>query len=401
MGCVMTKQSSWQSVVVGVLMLVVGVLMGWWLTPRQSQEMSDNVTSTPSKTTATPVMTVEAITPTPTLVAQTITTNGVIQPIQTAEVSGHLTGSTIEQVLVEVGDTVKKGQVLAYLDSELLQDSLTQAQADVQQAKAGYAKAQADLARVEPLLAIDAVSRQEVDAYKTAVAQSASALIASQARLKSATNNLKRTQIVAPVAGIISAKTAQVGMLVSGTSLFSIIKDGRLEWQATLTPSQATQISVGQIATLDFGQHTITGKVSHLSPTANSGREIVVHVALPNGVPLKAGMYQTGQFVLGSQTWLAIPISALMNSDGYDYVWTLHKTKKDEQTQTNEPLAVYQVKRTQVVLGDRADGKVAILLPQGVPTDSKIVRQSGSFLNDGDVVRVLDQSEQTHQTQGQ
>lgn len=398
----MAKKSSWQVIAIGVLMLMVGVLMGWWLSPKQSQETpSHDGASTSPKPTATPVMTVEAIIPTPTLVAQTITTNGVVKPKQMAEVSGHLTGSTIEQVLVDVGDKVKKGQVLAYLDSELLQDSLIQAQADVEQAKAAYAKAQADVARVEPLLVIDAVSRQEVDAYKTAITQSASALLASQARLKSATSNLKRTQIVAPVSGVVSAKTAQVGMLVTGASLFSIIKDGQLEWQATLTPSQAAQISVGQTATLNVGQTIITAKVSHLSPTTNSGREIIAHVVLPSDAPLKAGMYQTGEFVLSSEPKLAIPISALMTTDGYDYVWTLHKANPNDHTSKDEPLEIYQVKRTQVTSGDRVDGQVMIALPQPMAMDTKIVRQSGSFLNDGDLVRVLSQSEQTRQTQGQ
>lgn len=380
-----TKKPSWRFFMAGMVILAVGVLLGSWLTTQKETSADKalqhgNATDNQDvKDESKAVMAVEAIVPEPLSVSQTISANGTIHAKQTAEVSGHLTGSTIEQVLVDVGDVVKKGQVLAVLDGEVLQDALVGAKADLAQAKANHAKAKADLARVEPLLTIDAISRQEVDAYQTALVQADLAVIASQARLKTATDNLKRTQIIAPVSGVVSAKTAQVGMLVSGTPLFSIIQDGQLEWQAMLEPSQANRIQVGQVANLTVGETVIAGRVSHLSPVASSGREVIAHVTLPRGVPVKAGMYQTGKFLLGSQILPAVPISAVMTTDGYDYVWTLILHKSD----------IYKVKRTKVMTGTRTADKVALTFLEETLLDVLMVKQGGSFLSEGDFVKVV------------
>lgn len=374
---------SWWYVLAGVALVVLGVVIGRVMSAGKS-EISAGSTQSVSAVPAEPavVMAVEAVRPTVLNVSGSMSANGVISAKQTAQVSGHLTGVALEAVLVDVGDVVKKGQVLALLDDSLLSDALVQAGADVAQAQANYAKARVDVQRVEPLLSIDAISKQEMDAYQTVLEQAKASLSASQARLKSAQTNLKNTQIVAPVSGIVSQKNAQVGLLVGGTPLFEIIVDGQLEWQATLNPAQAKSISVGQRAELIVGNVRVMGKFSHLSPVANNAREVVAHVVLPTGVPLKAGMYQTGQFLFDSQPLPAVPISALMSSDGYDYVWTLHAKAGD----------TYSVKRTKVQTGKRQGDKVVVDLP----SDSLLVRQSGSFLSEGDVVRVVSIQQQEH-----
>lgn len=387
------KKSPWQIlmwVMMGLVLLIVGVLVG-----RQSvsTDESDQAFSAQSSHNTksganedesdTIAMAVEAVRAEPVSVADKLSANGIITAKETAEVSGKLSGTTIEQVLVDVGDTVRAGQVLAVLDSDALQENTVQMQADLATAIATLDKTKADLARVEPLLKIDAVSRQEVDAYRTALRQAQAAIIASEARLKTAQTNLKNTRITAPVSGVISAKNAQVGAMVSGTPLFSIIKNGQLEWQATLSPDKAARIQVGQVAVVGVGTAGtgIIGRVSHLSPTANADREVVVHVVLPIDSGLKSGMYQTGEFLLAQSTRLTIPISALMSSDGYDYILTLSPISAD----------TYKVSRTTVSTGERVDDKVVIALPDGIAHDVMMVKQSGAFLSDGDVVKVVTQ----------
>lgn len=359
-----------------IALVVFGVLIGRLTAKPSETERPTSATPTDAPDNTKIAMTVQATTPSPMFVADSLSASGVMSAKETAEVSAKITGATIEQVLVEVGDYVKAGQVLAVLDKDTMSENAVQAQADYEQARASREQAQADLARVEPLLAIDAVSRQQVDSYRTALKQAQATEKASLARLSTAKSNLNNTQIIAPVAGIISAKNAQVGVLVSGTPLFSIIKGGRLEWQATLSPADAERIDVGQQAQVMVGDESVAGTVTHLSPTANAGREIVVHVAMPAHSALRAGTYQRGQFVLGSQSHHAIPSSAVMSTDGYDYVWQLAKTDQTD---------IYQTQRQKITVLAREQDKVATDLP----SDTLIVANGVSFLNENDLVNIV------------
>lgn len=351
-----------------ILLVAVGFMIG-----QKSNNPDPKPAQNAQNTTPTISMTVETTTPQPTTIHDELTANGTIEPKDTAEVSSKTQG-VIERVLVDTGDVVKAGQTLAVLDSHAMTDNVIQATADLDNAKATLAKAQADLARVEPLLVIDAISRQEVDAYRTALIQAQASLRASEARLNTAKKTLTDTHIKAPISGIISQKAAQVGMTATG-SLFRIIKDGKLEWQATINPRLSDQLKQGTIVHLGVGEDTVHGKVSHLSPTANSGREIIVHVDLPAHPTLKAGMYQTGRFVLGQTSANLIPQSALITSDGYDYVWQLLPT---EQT------GVYATKRQPVQILARHNGQLATDLP----VDMLIVATGVSFLSENERVKV-------------
>lgn len=363
-------------VMCAIALVVFGVLIGRLTAKPSETTRPTSATSADAPDNTKVAMTVQATTPSPMLVSDSLSASGVMSAKETAEVSAKITGATVEQVLAEVGDYVKAGQVLAVLDKDTMSENAVQAQADYEQARASREQAQADLARVEPLLAIDAVSRQQVDSYRTALKQAQATEKASLARLSTAKSNLNNTQIIAPVAGIISAKNAQVGVLVSGTPLFSIIKGGRLEWQATLSPADAERIYVGQQAQVMVGDESVVGTVTHLSPTANAGREIVVHVAMPAHSALRAGTYQRGQFVLGSQSHHAIPSSAVMSTDGYDYVWQLAKTDQTD---------IYQTQRQKITVLAREQDKVATDLP----SDTLIVANGVSFLNENDLVNIV------------
>ena len=319
---------------------------------------------------------VEAATPIPVEVTETLDATGIIHAKDTAEVSGKLTGTTIEKVLVDVGDTVKAGQVLAVLDSQALKDTLVQAEADLALSHANLKKAEADLARVEPLLKIDAISRQEVDNYRTILAQTKATITSNEARLNNAKTNLKNTLIVAPVSGIISSKSAEVGLLVNGSSLFSIIKNGQLEWRAVIDPKDASKLSGGQSAVLALNNNeSITGKLSHLSPTADNSRQLIAHVLLPNNEKIKAGMYQAGQFILSFEQKLALPVSAVMTTDGYDYVWVLHP---------NTSQNTYTVKRAKITTHNRIGDKIVAEIDK----NAIVVAKSTSFLSENDIVGV-------------
>ncbi len=360
--------------------LIIGVLIGRFSQSNTPSPLSNDTHKKPqtnnSEQQKAVVMMVEAATPIPVEVTETLDATGIIHAKDTAEVSGKLTGTTIEKVLVDVGDTVKAGQVLAVLDSQALKDTLIQAEADLALSHANLKKAEADLARVEPLLKIDAISRQEVDNYRTILAQTKATITSNEARLNNAKTNLKNTLIVAPVSGIISSKTAEVGLLVNGSSLFSIIKNGQLEWRAVIDPKDASKLSGGQSAVLPLNNdESITGKLSHLSPIADNSRQLIAHVLLPNNKKIKAGMYQAGQFILSFEQKLALPVSAVMTTDGYDYVWVLHP---------NTSQNTYTVKRAKITTHNRIGDKIVAEIDK----NAIVVAKSTSFLSENDIVGV-------------
>ncbi|MGP1605614.1 MAG: efflux RND transporter periplasmic adaptor subunit [Moraxella sp.] len=367
--------------------LIIGVLIGRFSQSNTPSPLSNDTHKKPqtnnSEQQKAIVMMVEAATPIPVEVTETLDATGIIHAKDTAEVSGKLTGTTIEKVLVDVGDTVKAGQVLAVLDSQALKDTLVQAEADLALSHANLKKAEADLARVEPLLKIDAISRQEVDNYRTILAQTKATITSNEARLNNAKTNLKNTLIVAPVSGIISSKTAEVGLLVNGSSLFSIIKNGQLEWHAVIDPKDASKLSGGQSAVLALNNdESITGKLSHLSPTADNSRQLIAHVLLPNNKKIKAGMYQAGQFILSFEQKLALPVSAVMTTDGYDYVWVLHP---------NTSQNTYTVKRAKITTHNRIGDKIVAEIDK----NAIVVAKSTSFLSENDIVGIAFINNQT------
>lgn len=364
--------------VVSIICLVVGIMIGKVLTPAPSSTPSpDSSASTPKPQTTpkTATMSVEAIYPSEQHIAQTLNASGIIVGKEIAHVGAKVNGVAITKILVDVGDYVKAGQVLATLDNSTAHEQTNIATAELERAKAVLDKAKADVARVTPLLEMDAISRQSYDAYVTAEREAVATVKSLEARLASSRTTEAYTQIIAPVSGIISEKYAEVGMITAGTPLFHIIKHGTLEWQASLPASQADKIKLGYPAKLDVSGETLTAYVDKLAPIANNSREITVHATLPPSPLLRAGMYQAGQFVLGTQTSQTLPYRAISTSDGIDYVWTLTKSDGD----------LYQAHRKSVNILAHEQDVVAVELAK----DTLVVAGSGNFLSDGSLVKVI------------
>lgn len=344
-------------------------------------------TAADKKAVEQPVLTVETIVPTVGQVKLNLQTDGTVVPKDTASVSGRVAGVAIERVLVNEGDWVKKGQPLAIFDTQTLQQNVIQAQAAVAQAQASYANARATVERVRPLLDIDAVSQQEVDSYITVANQAQASLVSAQAQLKSQQLTLNNAKVVAPVSGIISEKSAQVGAIPQG-ALFTIIQGGSLQWQAQINPQQRQNVNVGTpvLVNTTNGQ-TVQGRVERIDPVADNNRKINVYTNLEANKAIQSGMLLSGEFVFGVQDKIVVPVASVVSFDGYDYLMMV------TDVTVKEGVNLGRVKRHKITLGDQYGDMVVVTSP--VPKDALLVRQGGSFLNEGDLVRVakMDQPE--------
>ena len=372
------------------IVLVIGVLVGkyWGGDKAASDELP--AASSAQSATADPkdssnqqaVLSVETVSPSQDSIGNTLSADGTINAKDVANVSAKVNGVAIERILVQEGDRVKAGQVLAIFDTDAMEQQVLQAEADVAEAEATLANATADAARVLPLIEIDAISRQEADRYRTSKLQAQAALQASKARLSTQRLSVNNANVVAPVSGVISEKMAEVGMVAGGEPLFTIIKGGVLEWRADIDPKLLGEVNVGTPVRVSLpGGDSVMGQVSRIAPTADNNRQITIYASLAANSKVRAGMYQTGEFLLGSTSAQTVPNSAIVSNDGYDYVMLV--TNVSSQDGKN----IGRIKQQRVTLGERFGDSVALTEP--LPAESRLVKQGGSFLNDGDLVRVV------------
>jgi RND family efflux transporter MFP subunit len=309
----------------------------------------------------------------------TVRATGAVEPWQEAIVSAQVGGQRVVQVLAEVGDAVRAGQVLARFDVATLRAEEAELQASAQQAQASLAEAEANRERAMALKERNLLSDQDVTRQVTQADVARAQLAGAEARLASKRLQLKYTEVVAPDAGVVSARSATLGAVVPvGQELFRLIRQGRLEWRGELTAQQLPRVAVGadvELTLPDGGR--VTARVRQLAPTMSAvSRLATVYADLPAGSSARAGMYAEGTVLLAKTSALVVPAGSVVIRDGRNYVFTL----PDEG-------ATARVVAKQVEVGRRVGDGIEIR--EGVAVNARIVEQGAGFLNDGDIVRVV------------
>jgi RND family efflux transporter MFP subunit len=325
-----------------------------------------------------PALTVTTARPEQSRLPLSLAANGNVAAWQEAVIGSESNGLRLQEVKVNVGDVVKKGQVLAVFDAAPVEADLAQAKAAVQEAEANAAAARADAQRARALQSSGALSEQQITQYVTAERTAAARVASAKATLAQQQLRLKYTQIVAPDAGLISARSATVGAVAGvGTEMFRMIRQGRLEWRAEVTSAELARIRPGQKAVVQTaGGAGVQGRVRTVAPTVDAqSRVALVYVDLPPALsanaPLKAGMFASGQFALGESAALTVPQQAIAVRDGFAYVFRLN--------------ADGRVSQLKVTTGRRLGERVEVT--GGLTPDALVVTSGAGFLNDGDLVR--------------
>jgi len=325
--------------------------------------------------TARPALTVSTAQPQRGAVPLRLAANGNVAAWQEASIGAESNGLRLDAVLVNVGDVVKAGQVLARFSPEAVQADVAQARASLLEAQAVAAEATDNAERARSLQATGALSQQQIQQFTTA-GQTAQARVAvARALLQAQELRLQHTQVRAPDSGVISARTATVGaVLGTGTELFRMVRKGRLEWRAEVTATELARIQPGAKARITGASGTtIEGTVRMVAPTVDpQTRNALVYVDLPPTTDFRAGMFARGEFALGSTDALTIPQEALVVRDGFSYVFVLGPQQR--------------VQQRKVQTGRRIADRVEIL--SGLEADQSVAVRGAGFLNDGDLVRV-------------
>jgi RND family efflux transporter MFP subunit len=356
-----------------IVLALLSALFGTTLLASAGAAADDKKTEAPK-----PALTVTTGRPQSATLPVRLGANGNVAAWQEAVIGSESGGLRLAEVRVNVGDVVKKGQVLAVFASETVNADLDQAHAALREAQANASAASEDAKRARSLQSSGAFSEQQVMQYLTTERTANARVDAAKAMLAQQQLRMKYTQVVAPDSGIISARSATVGAVVGvGTELFKMIRQGRLEWRAEVTAAELGRITTGTAVKVKAANGSeLAGRVRTIGPTVDpQTRNALVYVDLPPSLsanaPFKAGMFANGQFELGSSAAVTVPQGAVAVRDGFSYVFRLNADSR-----------VSQVK---VSTGRRLGERVEVL--SGLAPDALIVVSGAGFLNDGDLVR--------------
>lgn len=349
---------------------------------------------------AAPVVSVVIATPGD-LVEQTVIT-GTLVPRDEILIAPELDGVRVTEVLVEEGDNVAQGQELARLTQEMLEVQQAQNAASSARAEAAIAQSrsqidQAEASATEAKLSLDragalrrsgnepeAIMEQRTSASRSADARLAASRFAltmaqadlSLAKAQRAELDLRqrRTVIRAPVAGVVSRRTARVGAatMMAGEPLFRIIAHGLIELEGDVIETGFRRLEVGAPATVEVGGTLVHGKVRVVYPEVDRATRLgKVRVALNSDPVLRIGAFARGTLEVARWHGLSLPFSALLyGDDGSVSVLVV----------TDGHVAERKIKTGLITA-------TAVAVETGLAPGDTVVARAGSFLRPGDLVR--------------
>ncbi len=326
---------------------------------------------------AKPALSVGAIQPKTATLPLRVGANGNIAAWQEAVIGTEAGGLRLEEVRVDVGDRVRRGQLLARFASETVEADLAEARAAVAEAEANLAEAVADARRQRELRASGFISEQKVSQAETLENAARARLEARRANLRTKELRLAQTRVAAPDDGIISARNATVGAVPgAGEELFRLIRRGRLEWRAEVAAADLSRLRPGMAARVTLADGAVvSGRLRILAPTVDARtRNGMAYVDLLQPGPARAGMFARGDIEIGAARALTLPQGAVVLREGFSYVFRVGADSR--------------VVLTKVSVGRRWGDLVEIT--GGLDAAARVVAAGGAFLADGDLVRVVD-----------
>ena len=328
-------------------------------------------TSSPA---APPALTVKPIFAAAQQWPQTLNAVGTIAAWQEVVIGAEIGGQRLSRLLVDVGDQVKQGQLLAQLSPGTLEADLNANRAALQEAEVNAAEAGRAADRARALQGTEILSAQAIDQALAAGDAAQARLAAARARVQADRLRLAYTQVRAPDNGVISVRPAVEGALVQeGAEIMRLQRQGRLEWRAELPGPELARVAPGQTVVLKLGgTQAIEGRVRMISPQVDpQSRTGIVYVDLQPAAAVRAGLFARGELLLDQHTVLTLPDTAVLLRDGFSYVFRIEGDK---------------VRQQKVTLGVRRGDRIEIR--EGLAADTAVVASGGAFLADGVTVRV-------------
>lgn len=355
---------------IGVAIAAVVLIGLYWFMHRGDSSVSSD------KASVAQVPAVTVITPGRTTVAGQISATGTLGARRELPVGIAGEGGQVSQVLVEAGQWVRKGQVLAVIDRSVQVQQQAQQSAQIQVARADAQLAQANLDRAQKLVARGFISKADIDRL-TATRDAARARVSlASAQLGELNARTQRLNIVAPDAGLVLERKLDPGQVVSSGSgvLFRLARGGEMEMLAQLGESDLAQLAVGVAAEVTpvGTQRAFAGQIWQISPVIDPQTRLGrVRVALNYAPELRPGGFASVVIRSGAVVAPILPESAVLSDAKGPFVYVVNGANK--------------VERRGVKTGEVTEQGMPVT--EGLNGSERIVLRAGGFLNAGDTVR--------------
>lgn len=300
-----------------------------------------------------------------------------LRPLAQADV-GSKTLGYLDAVLVDRGDKVKRGQMLALVRPSDLPDQLAAARSSLAQSEASLALARSNNDRAKSLAPNGVVSQQELQQTQTAVASAEASAAAARAQVAALAVRLGETRIESPLDGVVSQRRLDPGALVGPTTqtpILTVVRIDVLRVFIAVTEREVKSVRVGLDAHVDIDalKTSAHGKVVRAAPTLDPGTrtlEVEVQLENPDG-ELRPGMFGRGAIVTGIHPRAkTVPATAIQVTDNKSYVFVLEGDK---------------VRRRQATIG--VDEGTWVEITEGVKEGEEVVIAGMDSISDGSPVR--------------
>ncbi|NER16811.1 efflux RND transporter periplasmic adaptor subunit [Spongiivirga citrea] len=308
-----------------IITLSILTLLAWSCSSDEKKNRSDD---TPAVAVA--VASVELDTSAPTL-----NVSGKVQAINSATLSTRIMGS-VNEVYVNIGDKVKKGQLLVSINSDDLRAKQAQINAKISEANASFINAEKDYNRYKILFSESSATQKELDNMNTNFEMAKARLETAQQMRNELETQFSYTDIRAPFNGVVTNKSIKSGaMATMATPLVTIEAPEKLEVSAMVPESEISKINTGMdvdVLIKSINQ-TLKGRVTQVSPSANeTGGQYAIKVSLDDSkVPVLSGMYATVRFPIEpsmSSQRISIPHTAIIRKGELSGVYTISESNK-------------------------------------------------------------------------
>lgn len=285
-------------------------------------------------------------------------------------------GGQVIRVLVQPGDWVRTGQVLAVIDQDVQTQQARSLAAQIQVSQADAVLAQNELDRALQLVDRGFISKADVDRRRATRDAAVARVEVAKAQLREAQARNGRLSIRAPESGLVLERNVEPGQVVGGGSgvLFRMAAGGEMELRAQMGEADLAALSVGVRADVrPVGtDRTFSGRVWQVAPIINeTSRQGVARIALGYDKALRPGGFASAAVISGSSQSPVLPESAVLSDDKGSYVYVINKDNK--------------VERRNVITGTVTPRGIAIAT--GISGKERVVLYAGGFLNPGETVR--------------
>ena len=300
--------------------------------------------------------------------------SGEVQPERRADLRAEV-GALVQQVLKENGESVRAGDLLVRLDDTAIRDALTSADEAQRAAGQSFEQAERQLQRLKTLQAQGMTSMQALEDAEVRRNNAQSDLVAARARVATARQQLRRTEVRAPFAGLVSDRKVSAGDTASvGKELVKVIDPGSMRFEGLVSADRLQELKIGQDVSFrvnGYPQRQFSGIVRRIDAAANAATrqvEVLVAFADPASAPRVAGLFAEGRVQTGGATALMLPESAVLRVGDSAHVWRVQAP------------ALHKVA---VKLGERDARSGDYPALSGLSAGDRILRNPGSTLVDG------------------